>query len=331
MYSDTTGLISSFPFPNVHATPIQKDIHQASPIANNTRNMFFQGTRQNSSYLSYLTRPARVLAVEETNMTMQLTTIDLINPTPDTTTIINITTTTTWMDRYGDYKDVAMFQAIGGHLPGQQPFAVGLGVEGYYGMTLGGASMGSMIPFESGASIIAGFQVAEWRHFRSRLRNHNNQVVPGYKPPTKMDSDTELGIIIGSIVGGLVLLKGLVSFNSWLKKTRLAKEKHDADMNSYELIARLHHASVSSGDAGVSRGGTRFVSPPTAEELAAHQASATTSAHTLLDGLGLTRHPRPNTVITIAGDDEPSPIPYTFAVCKPGNAEVGGGQGDEGV
>ncbi|KAK3841694.1 MAG: hypothetical protein J3R72DRAFT_151125 [Linnemannia gamsii] len=59
MYSDSTGLISSFPFPNVLVTPTQKDLHQASPIANDTRNMFFQCTRQNSSYLSYLTQPAR--------------------------------------------------------------------------------------------------------------------------------------------------------------------------------------------------------------------------------------------------------------------------------
>ncbi|KAK3826676.1 MAG: hypothetical protein J3R72DRAFT_479360 [Linnemannia gamsii] len=43
MYSDSTGLTSSFPFPSVLVTPIQKNIHRAFPIANNTRNMFFQG------------------------------------------------------------------------------------------------------------------------------------------------------------------------------------------------------------------------------------------------------------------------------------------------
>ncbi|KAG0354709.1 hypothetical protein BGX24_006848, partial [Mortierella sp. AD032] len=300
MFSDSTGLISSFPFPSVFVTPIQKDIHQASPIANNTRNMFFQGTRQNSSYLSYLTRPARDLTVEETDVTMQLTTIDIINSTPDNIVIIN---TTTKVGFSGVYEDVAMFQAIGGYLPGQEPFAVGLGVRGYYGMTLGGSSMGNATP------IIEGVTNARYPNLRSRFRNHNNQVVPGYEEPTPIDQGIQIAHFIGVFVAVCALPKILKSINNWLTKIRLAEEKYDADRNSYELVDRLQHASVSSGDAGVGLGGTRFVSPATAEALAERHASANTSAHTLFEGLGLTRHPRPNTVITIGDDDEPAPIP----------------------
>ncbi|KAK3826675.1 MAG: hypothetical protein J3R72DRAFT_14075 [Linnemannia gamsii] len=123
-------------------------------------------------------------------MTMLLTTIDLINPNPNTTT------TTAWMDSWGSYKDVTMFQAICGYLPGQEPFAVGLAVDGYYGMTLGGSSMGNMVPFDNGTSTIGG---VEWRYFRSRFRNYNNHVVPGYKYPISMDPETQLGVVIGAL------------------------------------------------------------------------------------------------------------------------------------
>jgi hypothetical protein len=57
IYSDTTGIISSIPFPSPYVNPIQSNIHRASPITKNERNMFFGGSRQNSSYLGYLTRP----------------------------------------------------------------------------------------------------------------------------------------------------------------------------------------------------------------------------------------------------------------------------------
>ncbi|KAK3841707.1 MAG: hypothetical protein J3R72DRAFT_510001 [Linnemannia gamsii] len=300
MYSDSTGLISSFPFPNVLVTPTQKDLHQASPIANDTRNMFFQGTRQNSSYLSYLTQPARD-PTTETNITMQLTTIDLINSNPDNIVIIN--TTTTGIDSSSVYQDVAMFQAIGGYLPGQESFAVGLGVDGYYGMTLGGSSMGN------GTSIIEGVKDVGYYKLRSRIRNYNNQVVPGYKIPTPIDQGIQIAHFIGVFVAVCALPKILKSINNWLTKIRLAEEKYDADRNSYELVARLQHAGVSSGDAGFGLDGTRFVFSPTAEALADRHASANTSAHTLFEGLGLTRHPRPTTVITIGDDDEPAPIP----------------------
>ncbi|KAK3841695.1 MAG: hypothetical protein J3R72DRAFT_151134 [Linnemannia gamsii] len=231
-------------------------------------------------------------------MTMLLTTIELINLTPDTIVVIN--TTTTGMDFSRVYKDVAMFQAIGGYLPGQEPFAVGLGVDGYYGMTLGGSSMGN------GTSITEG--VVD-RELRSRFRNHNNQVVPGYEEPIPIDQGIQIAHFIGVFVAVCALPKILKSINNWLTKIRLAEEKYDADRNSYELVDRLQHASVSSGDAGVGLGGTRFVSPATAEALAERHASANTSAHTLFEGLGLTRHPRPTTVITIGDDDEPAPIP----------------------
>lgn len=56
IYSDTTGLISSIPFSSPFTTPSQKDLFQATPITANRRNMFFQGMRDNSPYLGYLTR-----------------------------------------------------------------------------------------------------------------------------------------------------------------------------------------------------------------------------------------------------------------------------------
>ncbi|KAG0380384.1 hypothetical protein BGX24_008633 [Mortierella sp. AD032] len=283
--------------PNPKATTYKTDYSPSAPVYSDQRHMvYMNGTlymcSDSTGLISSFPFPS-----EESNMAMLLTTIDLINPNPNTTT------TTAWMNSWGSYKDVAMFQAIGGYLQGQEPFAVGLAVDGYYGMTLGGSSMGNIVPFENGTSTIVG---VEWRYFRSRFRNHNNQVVPGYKYPISMDSETQLGVVIGGIVGLLVLANILWCFDGWLTRTRLAKEKHDADRNSYELIARVQHASISSGDSGVGRGGNRFVSSPTAGVLALSM-SPNTSAHTLFDGLGPTRHPRPTTVVTIGDDDEPVP------------------------
>jgi hypothetical protein len=56
LYSDTTGLISSFPFSSPHTAPTQEAVYPASPVVAGRRNMVFQGARQNSSYLGYLTR-----------------------------------------------------------------------------------------------------------------------------------------------------------------------------------------------------------------------------------------------------------------------------------
>lgn len=56
LYSDTSGLIASFPFSGPLTTPTQNDFFQATPILANRRNMFFQGMKQNSSYFAYLAR-----------------------------------------------------------------------------------------------------------------------------------------------------------------------------------------------------------------------------------------------------------------------------------
>jgi hypothetical protein len=55
-YSDTTGLISSFPFPNPFTIPTQRDSIQASRTFEGQRNIFFRGSRQGASYLGFLTR-----------------------------------------------------------------------------------------------------------------------------------------------------------------------------------------------------------------------------------------------------------------------------------
>ncbi|KAF9147809.1 hypothetical protein BG015_010502 [Linnemannia schmuckeri] len=300
LYSDATGLISSLPFSSPLTTPTQKDFFQASPIPTNKRNMLFQGTRQNSSYLGYLTRTDN--STSPSNLSMQLSTIDFINPSNLATfPAINRTARDIEMEPYGSNKDVAYLQAIGGQLPGQVPFAVGLTRDGYYGITLEGPSMGSMLPLDTHTSTIEG---VEDRYFRSRFRNHDDQVVPGYKDKysTELSGLETFGAVIGAIFGLLILLYPCSKFNRWLEKIRLDDERRAADMTSFELIARLRHVSghpssnPSPMPTTVEGGGGGGAFP-------FDSSSANTTSHTLLDGLGLTRHPRPNTVITI-GDDE---------------------------
>ncbi|KAG9069766.1 hypothetical protein KI688_009091 [Linnemannia hyalina] len=304
LYSDTTGLISSFPFSSPLTTPTQKDFFQATPIPTSRRNMFFQGMRQNSSYLGYLARVDSLIDIEDDslniNMTMQLSTIEVsfdltVSPTTKSTTR-NAT-----MDRYGIYKDVAYLQTMGGQLPGQVPFAVGLTAEGYYGITLDGTSMGSMVPFEDRSSIIEG---VEDRYTRSRFRNHDQQVVPGYKEPIELSAGEIFGVVMGVIFGFLILLYPIGKFSKWLEKIRLDDERRAVESESFELIARLRHANAqpssdpSSTTTAVGGGGRM-------ERLPFDSSSANTTSHTLLNDLGLTRHPRPNTVITIGdGVDE---------------------------
>jgi hypothetical protein len=238
-------------------------------------------------------------------MNMQLTTIDLTNPTLDTTAIVSTKTSTTTMVSYGLYKDVAMFQAIGGYLPNQEPFAVGLTVNGYFGMTLGGQSMGSMIPLENSNSIIEG---AEDRSFRSRFRNHNDQVVPDYEEPKELIAEKDIGPIFGFIAGVFVFVGVVRSLIRRFKRRRLVSEERCEESNTYELIARLQQTSESqSGDGGISSDKIIDPTPPLSVP-AIEQPFVSTSAHTLSDELGLMRHPRPNTVITIGDDNEPSPI-----------------------
>ncbi|KAF9907067.1 hypothetical protein EC991_011371 [Linnemannia zychae] len=309
MYSDTTGLISSFPFLSpLNTAPIQKPFYQASPIAATERHMFFQGSRQNSSYFASLTKLPMEQTLLASEMKMQLSTVDYINPTPNTSTIVGTNSSSSPMLKHWFNKDVSMFQAVGGHLPGQEPFAVGLTTKGYFGLTLGGQSMGNIIPAENDYS--SRIEGAFVRGYRSRFRNHNDQVVPGYKTPKSLDPEIQAAAILGGIFGFFVLVSILRRFNSWLTESRLASERRHAERNSYELIARLQHVSVSQGrGGGVSGAQPTSASPPPSDLFATEQASAHSSAHTLLDDLRLTRHPRPTTVITITDDNESDPTP----------------------
>lgn len=238
---------------------------------------------------------------------MQLSTIDLsINLT--TSPAAKGTTRDVKMNLYGDYKEVIYLQAIGGQLPRQVPFAVGLTVSGYYGITLDGPSMGSMIPSESRSSTIEG--VLD-RSLRSRFRNHDGQVVPGYKRsysyPVDLSSTQVIGVVLGAIFGFFFLSYPISIVNRWLKKARLTDEGRAVERESIELIARLrhvsgHHNSDSSSTSTAIGGGGSGGGGGRARGFPFDSTSANTTSHTLLSDLGLTRHPRPNTVITI-GDD----------------------------
>lgn len=233
-------------------------------------------------------------------MAIQLSTIDVsFNPAVSPTT--RSTPRDVKMNRYRAYKDVVYLQAIGRQLPDQVPFAVGLTADGYYGITLDGSSMGSLIPFENFTSTIEGVQD---QYYRSRFRNHDQQVVPGYKRPNSIDlSGIEVfGVVIGAIFGFFFLLYPISKINKWLENIRLADERRAVEKESFELIARLRHVSgqvssdPSSTTTAVRGGGGGSGGFPFDSTL------ANTTSHTLLNDLGLTRHPRPNTVITI-GDD----------------------------
>ncbi|KAH7050479.1 hypothetical protein BKA57DRAFT_528050, partial [Linnemannia elongata] len=300
LYSDTTGLISSFPFSSPLATPNQKEFAQATPIPTNGRNMFFQGMRQNSSYLGYLARADNLTDRITLNMTMQLSTIDIsYDLTAPSTT--RSTTRGAIMDIHGEYKDVAYLQAIRGQLPDQVPFAVGLTVYGYYGITLDGASMGGMVPLEvevpleNSVSTIAG---VEDRSLRSRIRNYQGQVGPRY---TFADILSGAGIF-GAFMGAIIVLAILwYPINKLLEIIRLDEERRAKDKESFELISRLRH--VSGFPSTDPSSAVTALDGPRAGELPCESSSASTTSHTLLDGLGLMRHPRPNIVVSI-GDDE---------------------------
>ncbi|KAK5822299.1 hypothetical protein F5H01DRAFT_335414 [Linnemannia elongata] len=304
LYSDTTGLISSFPFSSPLATPKQKEFVQATPIPTNGRNMFFQGMRQNSSYLGYLTQVDDHTDVRITlNMTMQVSKIDIsYDLTAPSTT--RSTTRGAIMDKNGEYKNVAYLQAIGGQLPDQVPFAVGLTVYGYYGITLDGTSMGGMVPlevpleapFENSISTIAG---VEDRYLRSRFRNFQGQVGPRY---TSADILSGVGIF-GAVMGAIIVLAILwYPFNKLLEIIRLDEERRAKDKESFELISRLRHVSgLPSTDPSSA---VTTLDGPRAGELPFESSSASTTSHTLLDGLGLMRHPRPNIVVSIGGDED---------------------------
>ncbi|KAG0065130.1 hypothetical protein BGZ89_008573 [Linnemannia elongata] len=301
LYSDTTGLISSFPFSSPFATPKQKDFFQATPIPSYRRNMFFQGMRQNSSYLGYLTglnsRTDVASGSPIHNMTMQLSTIDVsYDLTAPSTT--RSTTRDAIMNIRGVYYNVAYLQAIGGHLPDQVPFAVGLTVYGYYGITLDGAYMGSLVPFENSISTIAG---VEDRYLQSRIRNDQGQVGPIYNYLDMLPGTSIFYAVLGAIFGLVILWYPIKKFDKWLEKIRLDDEKRSRDKEAFELISRLRHVSglpsTDPSSAVTALGG------PRAGGLPFEPSSASTTSHTLLDGLGLMRHPRPNIVVSI-GDDE---------------------------
>ncbi|KAF9080709.1 hypothetical protein BGX23_001771, partial [Mortierella sp. AD031] len=196
LYSDTTNLITSFPFISPHGTPTPKDSIHAPSIQKNRRKMFFQGARENSRFLGYWT---------------------------------NMESTTD-----GTFTEVTNIQTIGGHLPGQVPFAFGLTARGYFGMALDGPSMGNISGVIEGVVLLG---------FRSHFRNYNDQVVPGYygKASIEMDSATEVGLIVGAIFGFFPVLALILRFNRWLERNRIAAEKRATEQDSYKLIAKLRH------------------------------------------------------------------------------------------
>ncbi|KAH7050480.1 hypothetical protein BKA57DRAFT_491798 [Linnemannia elongata] len=304
LYSDTTGLISSIPFSSPFTTPSQKDLFQATPITANRRNMFFQGMRDNSPYIGYL---ARLDTYNEaglaTTMTMRLSTIELANPSNliNTTNgaITNTSTKNFEMESGGSHQRVINFQTGAGRFPDQMPFIVGLTTDGYFGITLGSGPP-TTIPVENFTAPINEVQVTL---LRSRLRNYRGQVGPIIYNETVELSGLEIFGVVMGVIFGIPLLRYLVKkFDKWLEKIRLDDEKRAADKEAYELIARLRHASAqystnpSSTTTAIGGGeGTRGLSY--------RSTSANTTSHALMDDLGLTRHPRPNTAITI-GDDE---------------------------
>ncbi|KAF9931820.1 hypothetical protein FBU30_009516 [Linnemannia zychae] len=292
LYSDATGLISTFPFSSPMTTPpAMKDVAQALPMTDRQRNMVFQGVRGNTPYIGFMSRTGNYSWNSDRSLTMQVTTIDI--PTASAPTTLKTTANFT-MEAFGEYKDALYLQAISGSEQGSIPFAVGLTTQGYYGISLGGASMGSLLPLEGSDSPIEG---PSSRNFRSPFRNHNNQVVPGYEPPsTPLGVSTIFGIVVGVIFVMLFLFRPFMWVNAWLKRTRLAAEGRSDEVESHELIERLHNASAHvhhtshTGHSPIPGAGTNFGATSTSN----------TSSHTLFDTLGLSRHPRPNTVITMS-------------------------------
>ncbi|KAG0292656.1 hypothetical protein BGZ96_003870 [Linnemannia gamsii] len=242
--------------------------------------------------------PAPNATVDQRHMIYMNGSLYLYSDTTASTTITNSTTRIIGMSPFKSFKETRYLQAIGGRLPGQVPFAVSLTPEGYYGITLEGPLTEPSLEYNS--SIIEG---AEIQSRRSRFRNYDNQVLPGYyiyQDRIELSAADILGIAIGAIIGLFILFVYCAKLDRWLKKIRLDDEKRAAvDLESFELISRLRHVSghYSSNPPSTPPPGETGVPPFDA-------ISASTTSHTLLDGLGLTRHPRPNTVIVIRDDDD---------------------------
>ena len=110
-----------------------------------------------------------------------------------------------------------------------------------------------------------------------------------------------IDVVVGVVVGFVILLYLISKISKWREKIRLNDERRVVEREPFELISRLRHVNghpsgdPSSTTTAVGGGGR-------AGEFLVDSTSANTTSHTLLNDLGLTRHPRPNTVITI-GDD----------------------------
>lgn len=233
-------------------------------------------------------------------MTMRASTIVLTNPTNATTTNTAITDTSTQtFEMFPDssHKEVVYLQTIGGRLPGQMPFMAGLTVEGYFGITLGPGST-TTIPVKN---FTAPIKNVEDPFFRSRFRNYKGQVGPLYIETSTMSRGNILAAGMGAIIGLLALIYPIMKFDKWLETIRLDGEKRAVDTESLELIARLRSASghPSADPSSVAT----VLTEPGARGFPLDSSSASMTSHTPLEGLGLTRHPRPNNVVTI-GDDE---------------------------
>lgn len=124
---------------------------------------------------------------------------------------------------------------------------------------------------------------------------------PNNNETTKLSKGEIFGAVMGAIFGLLILMYPKMKFDRWLKKTRLDNEKRAVDKESFELIATLRDAN-GQPSANPSSVATALTGPGT-RGFPFDSSSASTTLHTLLQGFGLKRHPRPNNIVTI-GDDE---------------------------
>ncbi|KAG0271325.1 hypothetical protein BGZ95_000878 [Linnemannia exigua] len=326
LYSDATGIISSFPFPSPHTFLTQRDTIQASPAPTDksTVSKFFRGTRQGASYLGWLSRTYNsAIDADSTTrtFTVKSTTLDLSQvPIPAKITLSannTITRSTTMRDGTSAFGNMNFLYGMGGQLQGQQPFVVSLNVDGYAGITIGGPSTGNITSPQNSTLVTEGIQDSD---YRSPFRNYHDQVMPDTEIPRgSMPPMSIFGIAVGVFFLLLLSLYPMSRINTWLEVIRQYNEK-EANAARKESSHELSNLSRNDGEppgynnddpgtGGSSRSGAR--NGPRGggggggEERVPFMASSSgnSTVHSFMEGLGLSRHPRP-TVSTTAADND---------------------------
>ncbi|KAF9907043.1 hypothetical protein EC991_011347 [Linnemannia zychae] len=225
LYSDATGLISSFPFPSPYTAPTQRDSIQAPATLEGQKNTFFRGTRQGASYLGFLSRAynSSDKFTMPTVVIITSTTLDLSQVQTPANIILSANNTITHSSTMVNspvFGDITFLHGVGGQLPGQVPFAFGLSYDGYTGIAIGGPSVGNLTTPERAASVIPGINDPA---YRNPFRSYDGREIPGSINP--VDKPLELMEIvfigIGSLFGLMLILHPLEKLRVWIRGGRL--------------------------------------------------------------------------------------------------------------